>query len=66
MALLCFRIGKKWRVRRDGLGNPKEEGISRMGWNTSKEKTTIGNSYRGWRLELLMIFISESCILVSC
>jgi hypothetical protein len=31
-ALLCFRIGKKCRVRRDGLGNPKEEGISRMGW----------------------------------
>jgi hypothetical protein len=24
MALLCFRIGKKCRVRRNGLGNPKE------------------------------------------
>jgi hypothetical protein len=44
MALLCFRIGKKCRVRRDGLVNPKEgwKGIFRVRWNTSKEKTTIG------------------------
>ncbi len=25
VVLLCFRIGKKCRVRMDGLGHPKEE-----------------------------------------
>lgn len=51
VVLLCSRIGKKCRVRMDGLRHPKRwKGTFRVSLNTSKEEIRMGG--RLLRLEV--------------